>query len=270
MFVLASRAAVTSLARVERAPFDRVAEIYDETRGLPAETIEGLTSVLADELSDQQPALEVGVGTGRIAVPLRQRGVELVGIDLAPAMLGRLAAKAGQLQLCLPLVLGDATRLPLTGGSFGAVLFSHFLHLLPGWRVVVEEALRVTRPGGVLLVDFGEVASSPWSAEADEILRRHGVAHERPGASNIGELAEYLAGRARVRQLQSVPATATRSLAMDIAEWTGQIHSWTWPHPPERMTQAALAVQSWAAEQGWPLDRPVRLEWAIQWWALDL
>ena len=58
--------------------FDRAAGYYDATRGLPADVQEALTEVLAHELEGKGPCLEVGVGTGRIALPLHRRGVPLV------------------------------------------------------------------------------------------------------------------------------------------------------------------------------------------------
>ncbi len=45
------------------------------------------------------PVLELGCGTGRITIPLSQRGIEIVGLDLAPAMLGRAQQKAGSLPI---------------------------------------------------------------------------------------------------------------------------------------------------------------------------
>lgn len=53
--------------------FDRAADSYDETRARPAESMAGLTDLLAAELADRQPCLEIGVATGRIARPLRRR-----------------------------------------------------------------------------------------------------------------------------------------------------------------------------------------------------
>ncbi|PZS19699.1 MAG: hypothetical protein DLM54_06510 [Acidimicrobiales bacterium] len=254
---------------MEGASFDRAADLYDRTRALPPEASEAVTAVLVEELVGRQPALEVGVGTGRIAHPLRQRGMELVGIDVAPAMLERLAAKSKG-RVSLPLVVGDAAQLPLAHCCFGAVLFSHVLHLLPGWKAVVDEAIRVTRPGGVLLVDFGGGAVAPWSEQTDEILRQHGVLHERPGVSDAVDIESHLAGRARLRPLEPVPTGFTRSLAMDIRDWENQIHSWTWSYPAEQLAEACRGVQTWAEVEGLPLNRQVKIEWVIQWWAFDL
>jgi Methyltransferase domain len=77
-------------------------ELFDEA--LIAATV----SVLA-ELADTGPALEFGVGTGRIALPLSRSGVEVHGIELSPAMVERLRAEPG----------GSAVR--VTIGDFASV-----------------------------------------------------------------------------------------------------------------------------------------------------
>lgn len=70
---------------------DRIADAYDSwfTRADP-EMIERLV-----ELSAGGKALELGIGTGRVALPLRARGVEIHGIDASPAMVDRLREKPG-------------------------------------------------------------------------------------------------------------------------------------------------------------------------------
>ena len=66
--------------------------------------IEPVVDLLA-ELAGDGAALELGIGTGRIALPLAQRGVEVHGIDLSSAMVARLRAKPGGEEI--PVVLGD-------------------------------------------------------------------------------------------------------------------------------------------------------------------
>lgn len=62
----------------ELRSFDRVAAIYDETRNLPADVERAVVDGIAGALCAVAPSprlVEVGVGTGRIAVPLAERGV---------------------------------------------------------------------------------------------------------------------------------------------------------------------------------------------------
>src|ERR1700722_5659646 len=133
-----------------------------------------LTGLLAAELAGRQPCVEIGVGTGRFALPLRAAGIAMAGTDISGAMLRRLAANAGG-GSPFPLAQADATRLPFAAGTFGSVLAVHVLHLIPDWRVAVDEAVRVLRPGGALVASFpadnqavaaaGRTrdAASPWA-----------------------------------------------------------------------------------------------------------
>src|SRR5688572_25732071 len=75
---------------------ERVAERYDESAAdmfQPA-VVDPVVDFLAD-LAGHGAALELGIGTGRIAVPLTQRGVRVHGIDLSEPMVARLRAKPG-------------------------------------------------------------------------------------------------------------------------------------------------------------------------------
>ncbi len=74
--------------------FDRAAEYYDRTRALPPELAARQTEMLAGALAGRSRVLEIGVGTGRIALPLWQSGVPVVGLDLSAPMLHRLRLNA--------------------------------------------------------------------------------------------------------------------------------------------------------------------------------
>ena len=77
-----------------------------------ADAIEPVVALLA-ELARGGPALEFAIGTGRIAVPLAARGVEVHGIELSRAMIAQLRAKAGG--DTIPVVVGDLTTTRVAG-----------------------------------------------------------------------------------------------------------------------------------------------------------
>jgi SAM-dependent methyltransferase len=85
---------------------ERVAARYDESSADMFEpaVVEPAVAFLA-ELAGDGAALELGIGTGRIALPLAQRGVRVHGIDLSEAMVGRLRAKPGGDQI--GVTIGD-------------------------------------------------------------------------------------------------------------------------------------------------------------------
>ena len=75
--------------------FDRAAEYYDATRGYTPEGERAMVDILTDELRGRGRVLEIGVGTGQVALPLHAAGIPLVGLDLARPMMDRLVEKAG-------------------------------------------------------------------------------------------------------------------------------------------------------------------------------
>jgi ubiquinone/menaquinone biosynthesis C-methylase UbiE len=248
--------------------FDRAADFYDATRGLPDHVRETLADILAAELAGRGLCLEIGVGTGRIALPLHERGIRMAGTDIAPAMLKRLIANAGG-KPPFPLLLADAVRLPLADSSFGAVLASHVLHLIPDWAAAVDDAMRILGPDGVLLVDFGNGPAAPWNGPSGELFRRRQITRVRVGASAPGDVATHLGNRVVVRPLPPAAMRVRRSLGQDLAEWERQIQSWTWMYTPGQLREACDDIRAWAAGAKWPIDQEVELERVIQWWAFE-
>ncbi len=120
--------------------FDRVAEEYDSTRGLPPDVMERVTERLGVYLSNRGicKILDVGTGTGRFAIKLQELGFEVVGIDISAKMLGLARAKSVH-----GLVQADMRRMPFKTGSFDAAMSVHVLHLVREWRLALEEIRRV-------------------------------------------------------------------------------------------------------------------------------
>jgi SAM-dependent methyltransferase len=85
---------------------DRIAEVFDQSF-VPDDAHDAVRFLA--RLAGRGPVLELGIGTGRVAIPLRRRGVEVHGIDASEAMVGRLRAKRG------------GRDIPVTMGDFGAV-----------------------------------------------------------------------------------------------------------------------------------------------------
>jgi SAM-dependent methyltransferase len=283
---------------VESVNFDRAAGYYDATRALPVTTMAQLTGLLAAELAGRQPCMEIGVGTGRFALPLREAGIATAGTDISGAMLRRLAANAAG-GSPFPLAQADATRLPFAAGTFGSVLAVHVLHLIPDWRVAVDEAVRVLRPGGALVASFptdnraagepdgatGETAGpaseagatglsrdavAPWAGAMREAASRHGMVRKPFGAQAPSAVADYLAGRAAARELSPVPVRAVWTLGEAIDHLERQLFSWSWPFTPAQAKGAAGDVRDWAAGAGLPLEAAHETETAVRCWAFEL
>lgn len=134
--------------------FDRAASYYDATRGFPAGVENQVAEMIAEtgQLTPTSRVLEIGVGTGRIALPLANHVGGMYGIDIAPEMLNILRQK--QQNEPLYVTWGDASRLPFPDHSFDAAVDVHVFHLIPTWREVLTELQRVLKPNAQLLHGF--------------------------------------------------------------------------------------------------------------------
>lgn len=173
--------------------FDRVADIYDQTRSLPDEAMGRLVKTLADELGGCRGILDVGVGTGRFALPLQNAGLEVAGIDLARKMINKAHDKRVR-----NLVLADARLLPFRQDAFDVTISVHLLHLISNWQQALLEICRVTRS---FLVSLSYVNNDPVGEAYDQLLRRYGYVRRRLGKSEQ-DLREM------VSPAKSVPVTS--------------------------------------------------------------
>lgn len=134
---------------------ESIAAAYDESSSemFTSDAVEPAVGLLA-ELAGAGRALELGVGTGRIALPLARRGVEVHGIDLSRAMVERLRAKPGG--DAIGVTIGDFASTRVDGGfSLAYLVFNTIMnlttqdaqvdcflnaaaHLEPGGHFVVE------------------------------------------------------------------------------------------------------------------------------------
>lgn len=132
--------------------FDRVADRYDETRG-GEERGRLLAGEIDPLLNRQRPTLEIGVGTGLVALGLRELGHRVVGMDLSLPMAVRAADRLGPV-----VAVGDAMRLPVANAALDQAVSVWVLHLVGDQSAVLAEVARVLRPGGRYLVAPGHLA----------------------------------------------------------------------------------------------------------------
>src|SRR5215213_11820401 len=107
-------------------------------------------------LAGDGAALELGIGTGRIALPLAQRGVEVCGIDLSSAMVARLRAKPGGADI--PVVIGDfSTARAERTFSLAYLVFNTINNLTTQDAQVAcfENVAAHLAPGGHFVIEVG-------------------------------------------------------------------------------------------------------------------
>lgn len=135
---------------------DEAAATYDTpgTGMFAPDVLEPAVARLA-ELAGGGPALEFAIGTGRVAMPLVERGVPVAGIEIAAPMLARLREKADA--ATLPVVLGDMATVRVPGAfSLVFLVFNGISNLLTQAEQVecFRNAARHLTPGGRFVIEL--------------------------------------------------------------------------------------------------------------------
>src|SRR5437763_2694969 len=136
---------------------ESVAARYDQTSAEMFEpaAVEPAVDLLA-ELAGGGRALEFGIGTGRIALPLSRRGVPVHGIDLSRAMVARLRAKPGG--DAIGVTIGDFATTRVDGGfSVAYLVFNTIMNLTTQAAQVAcfRNAAAHLVPGGCFVIEVG-------------------------------------------------------------------------------------------------------------------
>jgi ubiquinone/menaquinone biosynthesis C-methylase UbiE len=108
--------------------------------------------------------MEVGIGTGIVALALRQLGFTVVGVDLSPAMAQRARRRLGPV-----VAVGDAAHLPVADAAIQQALSVWLFHLVADRAAVLAEVARALRPGGRYLVIPAQVRVPPHD-EIEQLL----------------------------------------------------------------------------------------------------
>ena len=174
---------------------ERVAARYDESsfEMFAREAVEPAVDFLAALAGDGR-ALELGIGTGRIALPLAGRGVEVHGIDVSQAMVARLREKPGGEEI--PVAIGDFATTRVDGAFSLAYLVFNTInnlttqaeqvacfrnvgaHLEPGGRFVIEVGVPELRrlPPGETMHVF-DASEGHWGIDEYDLVNQGLVSH---------------------------------------------------------------------------------------------
>jgi SAM-dependent methyltransferase len=134
---------------------ERVAQRYDESSAdmFQSAVVDPVVDLLAD-LAGHGAALELGIGTGRIALPLARRGIRVHGIDLSEAMVARLRAKPGAQQI--DVTIGDFATTTVEGRFTVAYLvFNTIMNLTTqdGQVACFQNVAAHLEPGGCFVIE---------------------------------------------------------------------------------------------------------------------
>ncbi|MFI8364942.1 class I SAM-dependent DNA methyltransferase [Streptomyces sp. NPDC085612] len=220
------------------------AERYDaEETGMSSAEVLGPTLDFLAELAGDGRALEFAIGTGRVGVPLRERGVPVTGIELSPHMAAVLRRKAGE--DVLPVVLGDMAS-TVVPGEFSLVYLVYLVyntitnlltqdeqvacfrnaarHLAPGGRFVIELGVPPLRllPPGQAAVPF-DVSEGHLGFDTFDLVEQVLVSHH---LTRDGEDGRYRRESSRHRyawpaELDLMARIAGLERERRVADWDG-------------------------------------------------
>jgi SAM-dependent methyltransferase len=155
--------------------YDAIAELYDPWS---ASVVEDVAFYLEEARRSGGPVVELGVGTGRIAVPLGADGIRVIGVDSSRAMLEVCARRAALAGITLDLRVGDlreppvTERVPLVICPFRSLLHMH----------TDEDRLGVLGAAYDLLLPGGRFVFDVFTPDADDMAQTQGRWLERePG-----------------------------------------------------------------------------------------
>ena len=242
--------------------FDRAASLYDATRAFP----HGVAEEVGDAILRRVAAgpdtrfLEVGIGTGRVALPLIRAGYACYGIDLSASMLKTLREKLvghPERRARTGLALGDAMSLPLRAGAVDVVLMIHLLHLVDDHRLALREARRVLRPGGRIIVSANEFPERNRRDEAAGRVATGGRFVTNRWNTILADLGVDLRTRSRGRWL------VDEAIALSLAEICASVERGVparYQERPQTARERAAAHRDRIFSSDWEIPDDVHAE----------
>ncbi|HSA52968.1 MAG TPA: demethylmenaquinone methyltransferase [Yinghuangia sp.] len=213
-----TRASLDKQPRDVAAMFDDVAAKYDLTNTVLSLGQDRRWRKAVTAAVDPRPGeriLDLAAGTGTSSLPFRDAGATVVPCDFSLGML----REGKRRHPDLDFTAGDATRLPFTDGAFDAVTISFGLRNLNDPGAGLAEMLRVTRPGGRLVVcEFSHPTWPPFRTVYVEYLMR-ALPSVATAVSSNPEAYVYLAESIRAWPDQPGLARLVREAGWDRVAW---------------------------------------------------
>ncbi|HEY2433853.1 MAG TPA: class I SAM-dependent methyltransferase [Vicinamibacterales bacterium] len=200
--------------------------------------------------------LELGTGTGRVAVPLARDGIALTGVDRSPAMLARARRRVSRfgLQRRLALLLGDMRALPFRRGSFNLIMAPYgVLQSLTqerDLRAALASVHRVLRPGGRFVIDL-----VPDLVEWSEYDRRKTLSGRMAPATTVTLIESVRQDARRGLTIFDQRYTTVRAGRREVRDFSLTFRTVSIPGMRERLERQGFAIDAVLGDyQGAPLD----------------
>jgi ubiquinone/menaquinone biosynthesis C-methylase UbiE len=192
---------------------------------------------------------EPGIGTGRIAMPIVDRGYFYTGVDISEKMMDELRRKLQGVPNKLTLLQADATSLPFENDCFDVVLTVHVLHLIPAWREALAEIRRVLKPNGVFLYCHDKAsfyANNAFAEQWKAILARHGFPLKRYGAAKEEVLEVLIEQGATLENVTAAEWQTNCTVGEMLHAYQEKFFSFSWQISDDIFSKAIQNLKVWA------------------------
>ena len=242
--------------------FDRAAGFYDQTRPLFEPIAKHGIQAILDIAGEQSRILDVGTGTGRISVPLLERGADLIGCDISSNMLSRLKDKFPSARIAK----ADASLLPFPEAHFDVVLTVHVMHLIPPWREALREYMRVLKPRGKYL---NVRTWAPGEVSIRDEIRNHwrqwveaqGVNVHHVGIQDPSELLQELQVLGgHWTEVEAIRYAIPFTLREELERFEARTSSETWDVPDLIFDASMSEMRAWVNQHFGDLDEQLEEE----------
>lgn len=256
--------------------FDRAVTYYDQTRSLAPDRHQTMIDALvqATGITPDSRVLEIGIGTGRIAVSIAEHVHRLFGIDLSLEMMGVLRGKLAGTSLNVSLSQANALELPFAETTFDTVYAVHVYHLVRHWQDALKDARRVLKPGGFFVLSFhirrGETPNRKLRQKLAELVQEYGLSTKRPGAQNEDEIYAELETWGDPLHVVVADAWQENEVPAEILDALDrQIYSETWAIPRNVMDEITPRLRAWAEQEFGDLSQPFITDQESRWLVLQ-
>jgi ubiquinone/menaquinone biosynthesis C-methylase UbiE len=182
-------------------PFDNEAKEYDNwystKLGNLADKVESELVLNLLQPYKGMKILDAGCGTGHYSIKLAERGCDVTGIDISSNMLNIARKKSGDLNLPVTFINASAAALPFENNLFDAVISVVAVEFMDDIEKSIEEMLRVTKPGGRIVIGtinknsaWGKLYQSDYFRENTVFKHARFLDKETLGGYRNNELAE--------------------------------------------------------------------------------
>lgn len=174
-----------------------MAGLYDETRVFDRSSFDSSLDFLVERFPPNKfgSIFYPGIGTGRIAIPLAERGYRIIGIDISREMLALLKKRLTQARQSLPVSFqnADVTKVPFPDETFDIAIAVHLFYFIAEWKKAVDEILRVVKSSGpLILMQTGAGTEIPSLNERyKELCAELGCSIQEIGIKSTREAVDY-------------------------------------------------------------------------------